>query len=142
MVERMPLTLDAFRSPTTRLTLEHVARATHLPRSTALRILVQLVKLSWLEHTSFGYALGSRSLKLGDAGDRGSNDLRAAAAPKLHELLVRPGLVVPLAVLDEGQVSSLDKMGGRFAAPVPSRGGGRAPAPPPPLGQATTRRRR
>ncbi|HEY9564186.1 MAG TPA: IclR family transcriptional regulator [Nocardioides sp.] len=136
MVERMTLILDAFRGPTTRLTLEQVARATHLPRSTAHRILDQLVKLSWLEHTSFGYALGSRSLKLGDAGDRGSNDLRAAAAPKLHELMVRTGLVVHLAVLDEGQVSYLDKMGGRFAASVPSRVGGRAPAHSTALGKA------
>src|SRR3546814_16751343 len=87
MVERMTLILDAFRGPTTRLTLEQVARATHLPRSTAHRILDQLVKLSWLEHTSFGYALGSRSLKLGDAGARGSNDMRAAAAPKSPQLL-------------------------------------------------------
>src|SRR3546814_14751481 len=113
MVERMTLILDAFRGPTTRLTLEQVARATHLPRSTAHRILDQLVKLSWLEHTSFGYALGSRSLKLGDAGDRGSNDLRAADAPKLHELMVRTGLVVHLAVLDGGQASYLDQKYGR-----------------------------
>ncbi|WP_067440173.1 IclR family transcriptional regulator [Nocardioides jensenii] len=136
MVERMTLILDAFRGPTTRLTLEQVARATHLPRSTAHRILDQLVKLSWLEHTAFGYALGSRSLKLGDAGDRGSSDLRAEAAPMLHDLMVRTGLVVHLAVLDEGQVHYLDKMGGRFAGAVPSRVGGRAPAHSTALGKA------
>lgn len=136
MVERMTLILDAFRGPTTRLTLEQVARATHLPRSTAHRILDQLVKLAWLDHTNFGYALGSRSLNLGDAGDRGSNDLRAAAAPMLHELMVATGLVVHLAVLDQGQVHYLDKMGGRFASSVPSRVGGRAPAHSTALGKA------
>ncbi|MDT0203201.1 IclR family transcriptional regulator [Nocardioides sp. AE5] len=136
MVERMTLILDAFRGPTTRLTLEQVARVTHLPRSTAHRILDQLVKLAWLEHTSFGYALGSRSLKLGDAGDRGANDLRAEAAPMLHDLMVRTGLVVHLAVLDGDQVHYLDKLGGRFAGAVPSRVGGRAPSHSTALGKA------
>src|SRR3546814_14453043 len=119
MVERMTLILDAFRGPTTRLTLEQVAPATHLPRSTAHRILDQPVKLSWLEHTSFGYALGSRSLKLGDAGARGSNDLRAAAAPKLHELMVLTGLVVQLAVLDAGPSTSRDTSCGPLPASTP-----------------------
>src|SRR3546814_13682542 len=50
--------------------------------------------------------------------------------------MVRTGLVVHLAVLDEGQVSYLDKMGGRFAASVPSRVGGRAPAHSTALGKA------
>lgn len=136
MVERMTLILDAFQGPTTRLTLEQVARFTHLPRSTAHRILDQLVKLAWLEHSPFGYALGSRSLKLGDAGDRVSSDLRAEAAPMLHDLMVRTGLVVHLAVLDDGEVSYLDKMGGRFAGAVPSRVGGRAPAHSTALGKA------
>ncbi|KRF21195.1 IclR family transcriptional regulator [Nocardioides sp. Soil797] len=136
MVERMTLILDAFHATTTRLTLEQVARATHLPRSTAHRILDQLVKLAWLEHTPFGYGLGSRSLKLGDAGDRRSSDLRAEAAPMLHELMVRTGLVVHLAVLDDGEVSYLDKVGGRFAGSVPSRVGGRAPAHSTALGKA------
>src|SRR5690606_33772383 len=76
------------------------------------------------------------SLKLGDAGDRGTNDLRAEAAPMLHDLMVRTGLVVHLAVLDEGQVHYLDKMGGRFAGGVPSRVGGRAPAHSTALGKA------
>lgn len=136
MVERMTLILDAFRGPTSRLTLEQVARITHLPRSTAHRILDQLVTLAWLERTSFGYALGSRSLKLGDAGERIRDDLRAEAAPMLHDLMVRTGMVVHLAVLDEGQVLYLDKMGGRFAGSVPSRVGGRAPAHSTALGKA------
>ncbi|KQY50942.1 MULTISPECIES: IclR family transcriptional regulator [unclassified Nocardioides] len=136
MVERMTLILDAFTGPTTRLTLEQIARATHLPRSTAHRILDQLVKLAWLDHTSFGYALGSRSLTLGATGDRGINDLRTEAAPMLHDLMVRTGLVVHLAVLDQGQVHYLDKMGGRFAGAVPSRVGGRAPAHSTALGKA------
>jgi DNA-binding IclR family transcriptional regulator len=135
MVERMTLILDAFESPSTRLTLEQVARATHLPRSTAHRILDQLVRLEWLSHSSFGYALGTRSLGLG--GNAGGHlELREAAAGALHDLQIRTGLVVHLAVLDGPEVRYLDKVGGRFAAAVPSRVGGRAPAHCTALGKA------
>lgn len=127
MVERMTLIIDAFDSPTARLTLEQVAQITHLPRSTAHRILDQLVRLAWLTHSSFGYCLGTRSLELG--GSSGNHlELREAAASTLHELQLRTGLVAHLAVLDGANVRYLDKVGGRFATVVPSRVGGRAPA--------------
>lgn len=135
MVERMTLILDAFPQRTSRLTLEDVARATHLPRSTAHRILDQLVKLQWVQHTSFGYSLGRRSLQLGGASDDAS-DLRSAASPHLHTLMLRTGMTVHLAILDEGQVHYLDKIGGRFATTVPSRVGGYAPAHSTALGKS------
>jgi DNA-binding IclR family transcriptional regulator len=135
MVERMTLILDAFDGRSSRLTLEDVARRTHLPRSTAHRILDQLVRLSWLEHTSFGYRLGQRALGLGGR-DGGYEEIRVAAAPLLHELHIRTGMVVHLAVLDGADVYYLDKVGGRFAAAVPSRVGGRAPAHSTALGKS------
>lgn len=135
MVERMTLILDAFDGRSTRLTLEDVARRTHLPRSTAHRILDQLVRLSWLEHTPFGYRLGQRALGLGGR-DGGFEEIRVAAAPLLHGLQIRTGMVVHLAVLDGADVYYLDKVGGRFAAAVPSRVGGRAPAHSTALGKA------
>ena len=128
MVERMTLILDAFDGRNARLTLEEVARHTHLPRSTAHRILDQLVKLAWLEHTPNGYALGRRSLTLGGGDDLGHGELRASAAPWLHDLGMRTGLVVHLAVLDGASVRYLDKVGGRSATSVPSRVGGLMPA--------------
>lgn len=134
MVERMTLILDAFPQRTSRLTLEDVARATHLPRSTAHRILDQLVKLQWVEHTSFGYSLGRRSLRLGGGNDE--SDLRSAASPFLHALMLRTGMTVHLATLGEGQVHYLDKIGGRFATSVPSRVGGHAPAHSTALGKS------
>ena len=124
MVERMTLILDAFDGPTTRLTLEEVACRTMLPRSTAHRILDQLVRLEWVDHASFGYGLGRRALGLG-GGDGGRSQIRAAAAPLLHELQLRTAMVVHLAVLDGGDCVFLDKVGGRFAASLPSRVGGR-----------------
>jgi DNA-binding IclR family transcriptional regulator len=135
MVERMTLILDAFEGRSTRLTLEDVARRTHLPRSTAHRILDQLVRLSWLEHTAFGYRLGQRALGLGGR-DGGFEEIRVAAAPLLHELQIKTGMVVHLAVLEGANVYYLDKVGGRFAGAVPSRVGGRAPAHCTALGKA------
>lgn len=127
MVERMTRILDAFEDRSTRLTLVEVSRRTQLPRSTVHRILDQLVRLTWLEHTSSGYSLGCRSRQLG-GGDGGRAELRAAAAPLLHELHLRTGLVAHLAVLDGADVEYLDKVGGAFALRVPSRVGGRMPS--------------
>lgn len=126
MVERMTLIMERFTDREARLTLEDIARSTGLPRSTAHRILDQLVRLQWLEHSAAGYGLGRRSLLLGGRG--GDEDLRAAASPHLHELLLRTGAVVHLAILEGARVRYLDKLGGRFAASVPSRVGATAPA--------------
>ncbi|UNT00519.1 IclR family transcriptional regulator [Streptomyces tubbatahanensis] len=134
MVERMTLIMDAFEGRTTRLSLEDVARRTHLPRSTAHRILDQLVRLRWLEHTPHGYGLGRRALGLG--GDGTHNEIREAAAGRLHHMQIQTGMVVHLAVLDGAQIRYLDKIGGRFATSVPSCVGGRAPAHSTALGKA------
>ncbi|PVX59722.1 IclR family transcriptional regulator [Rhodococcus globerulus] len=123
MIERMTLILDAFDGRAARLTLEEVACRTQLPRSTVHRILEQLVKLDWVDHASFGYHLGRRARGIG--GDGGHSQIREAAAPVLHELHLQTGMVVHLSVLDGRETLYLDKVGGRFAATLPSRVGGR-----------------
>jgi DNA-binding IclR family transcriptional regulator len=128
MVERMTAIMDAFDGPTLRLTLEEVAERTGLPRSTTHRILDQLVQLGWVARTDRGYGLGPRALGLGRPATDTGVELRHAAAPRLHELQVRTGLVVHLSVLDGTDIVYLDKLGGRAAAAVPSRVGARAPA--------------
>jgi len=135
MVERMTLIMDCFEGSNTRLLLEEISRRTGLPRSTAHRILDQLVRLQWVEHTRAGYLLGRRVRTWG-ARESGHADLRAAAAPWLHDLAVKTDLVVHLAVLDETSVEYLDKVGGRHAAAVASRVGGQAPAHCTALGKA------
>lgn len=135
MVERLTLILDAFEGPATRLSLEDVARCTLLPRSTAHRILDQLVRTRWLEHTESGYRLGRRALVLGGR-DGGHGEIRATAAPLLHEIQINTGMVVHLAVPDGAEVYYLDKLGGRGAMAVPSRVGGSAPAHSTGLGKA------
>lgn len=135
MVERMTLILDAFNAPGTCLTLEGISRRTGLPRSTAHRILEQLVRVEWLAHTPDGYVLGARSLRLG-SGVRNETMLREAAAPRLQELHLRTGLVVQLGVLQSGDVYYLDKIGFRANLEIPSGVGVRLPAHRTALGKA------
>lgn len=127
MVERMTVIMETFSAPMSRLTLEEMQDATGLPRSTAHRILNQLIALDWVRHTSAGYALGGRALGLG-RDHAPEMDLRSAAAESLHALHLDTGLVVHLGMLDGPDVHILDKVGGAFAARVPSRVGGRVPA--------------
>lgn len=122
MVERMTLIVDSFESRFTLLNLEQIACRTHLPRSTAHRILDQLVRVGWLEHTPAGYCLGRRALGLGGQ-DGAHGEIRSAAADTLHELHLRTGMVVHLAVLDGSEELYLDKIGGRFASVLQSKVG-------------------
>lgn len=135
MVERMTLILDAFDGPGSHLILEEVARRTGLPRSTAHRILDQLVQLGWLQHGKGSYTLGPRVLGLA-APERDVDELRYAAAPVVQDLALRSGLVVHLAVLDGGLIRYLDKVGGRRAVDIPSRVGAAMPAHATALGKA------
>lgn len=135
MVERMTLILDLFDRPHRHLMLDDVVQRTQLPRSTAHRILEQLARMRWLDHSTAGYRLGARSLGLGGR-EVGRSALRVAAAPVLHELAMRTELVVHLGVLDGTTVYYLDKVGGQAAVEVPSRVGGRAPAHCTALGKA------
>ncbi|MCW2767270.1 MAG: putative transcriptional regulator, IclR family [Nocardioides sp.] len=135
MLGRATLILDAFDAPDRRLTLGQVALRTRLPRSTAHRILDQLIRLDWVAHTDLGYVLGRRVRSWAGA-DRGHGELRAAAAPVLHDLLLASGGVVHLGVLDQGDVVLLDKLGGRSASAVPTRVGGRSAAHRVALGRA------
>ncbi|WP_430331220.1 IclR family transcriptional regulator [Rhodococcus sp. ACT016] len=125
MLERMTLILDTFQGGSTALTNAEIVGRTQLPRSTVHRILEQLVRSGWVVHTSFGYRLGSRAGRLGGGSN---NEIRSAAAPLLHDLHLRTGMIVHLAVLDGSDSLCLDKVGGRFATSLPSRVGGRSPA--------------
>lgn len=125
MVERMTLILDIFEQRSTRLSLVEICARSGLPRSTAHRILEQLVKLHWLEHTPSGYCLGRRALGLGGHDGR-HGEIRAAAAEHLHELQLRTGMVVHLAALEGADEVFLDKLGGPFARTLESHVGRRS----------------
>lgn len=127
MVTRMTAILDTFDTSYRCRSLQDISELTGLPRSTAHRILDQLVRLGWVEHSVAGYQLGWRANHLSSRADDEAR-LREAAAPHIHELAVCSQLVVHLAVLHGPLIRYLDKVGGAGARSVPSRVGGSLPA--------------
>lgn len=127
MVSRMTMIMEAFELNDARLLLDEITARAGLPRSTTHRILDQLVQLGWLEHATDGYSMGWRSLKY-RSNDSIINRIRTEAAPLLHELQIRTGKVVHLAVLEGANIRYLDKLGGPTAVSIPSRVGGVNPA--------------
>ncbi|MGW4352034.1 IclR family transcriptional regulator [Nocardia sp. NPDC004582] len=123
VIERMSAILDAFDSGRECLRLEDITDRTGLPRSTAFRLASQLTELQWLVHDEQGYRLGARTRRLARITD--FEDIRAAASAALSELHVATGAVAHLAVLEGNTVHYLDKVGGPFAASIPSRVGAR-----------------
>jgi DNA-binding IclR family transcriptional regulator len=127
MIERMTLVLDAFDGGSPWLTLQQLTERSGLPRSTAHRILDQLVRLRWLDHVGGGYRLGLRALELGGLAVA-HNELREATAPLLHDLHVRTSATVHLGVLDHLDVVWLDRVSGGSTGGIAARTGGRTPA--------------
>lgn len=128
VAERLTQILDVFAAGPETILLEDIIRITELPRSTAFRLLQQLVQLGWLRHTAPGYRLGKRSLMLGTSGASPHDALRAAAATALSRVHIATGAVAHLAVLDGPTVRFLDKNGGPYAESVPSHIGKKLPA--------------
>ncbi|BCN67447.1 hypothetical protein RE943_09200 [Prescottella equi] len=126
MAERITLILDQFDGAGTRLTAEDLVQLTSIPRSTTHRILDQLTQLNWLRHNRTGYRLGWRAIALGRSNER--DELRAAAAPHLHQLHLHTRMITHLSVLDGRDVVWLDKLGGRCADTIATRVGGRSRA--------------
>jgi len=124
VVERVTLVMDVFGAHRHSAWLEEVADQTGLPRSTAFRILRQLVELGWLEHGPEGFRLGKRLQELhGCTVDY--TDIRAAASTVLTDLNLKTGAVCHLGVLEGSFVHYLDKVGGAATYSVPSRVGAR-----------------
>lgn len=127
LLEKAAKVLNAFQSAQPRLTLTEVVQRSGLPRSSAHRILDQLVQLRWLEREGRDYRLGMSMLELGALASH-HNRLRRAALPHLHALHETTGHLVHLTVLDGAEVVYLERIGGSDDSGVPSRVGGRQPA--------------
>ncbi|MFD6882609.1 MULTISPECIES: IclR family transcriptional regulator [unclassified Rhodococcus (in: high G+C Gram-positive bacteria)] len=133
VVDRVAGLLDAFQT-NNKLTLSELSSRTGLPRSSAHRLLTQLMEFGWVRREGHSYALGRTIFEWGALAQH-HDGLHRAAHPVLHELHAVTGLVVHLAVLDGSEVRYLDKVG-RESVPVPSRIGGRQPAFRTALGKA------
>ncbi|MFT4124684.1 MAG: IclR family transcriptional regulator [Gordonia sp. (in: high G+C Gram-positive bacteria)] len=118
----MTLILSVFDKASVRLTLEEVAAATHLPRSTTHRILEQLVHHHWVVHAQGHYGLGSRALSLA-AKSIAQDRVRTAAAAVLHRLALHSQTEIQLGTLHGHHVHLVDT----FGRPTPG-------TTPPPVG--------
>ncbi|MFI8823116.1 IclR family transcriptional regulator [Streptomyces sp. NPDC053431] len=132
LLDKAARVLAAFEGAEPRLSLTEVIRRSGVPRSSAHRILDQLVRLRWLDREGRDYRMGVRMLELGALAAH-HNRLRRAALPHLHALHESTGHLVHLSVLDGGVdgvdgVLCLERIGGSEDSAVPSRAGGRLPA--------------
>lgn len=125
MIDRVASLLEAFVGQRP-MTLADIARRSHLPRSSAHRILQRLVELGWVERHGFEYALGIRMFEFGSqvVRQRSVNDVAMAVMTALHR---RTGLTAHLSLLSGAEILHLNRVG---ASPNPGRQwavGGRQP---------------
>lgn len=127
MVDRVVLIFEVFERSGGHLRLGQIASRTGLPRSSVHRILQQLVDARWLHRDGTEYTMGLRVFELGSLVAHRSR-ISTVARPLLHDLGSASAFAVHLAILDRHDVLYLEKVGGDFAAALPSRVGGRLPA--------------
>src|SRR5260370_27974573 len=127
MTDRVVAVLDMLEGSAKALPLGEISVRSGLPRSSAHRILQQLVSARWVEHRDDGYALGLRMFEIGSLVVHHGR-ITDVARPFMQQLCGRTGHVVHLAVLDKRAVVHLEKVGGTLASSLPSRIGGRLPA--------------
>ncbi|AHH19252.1 putative transcriptional regulator [Nocardia nova SH22a] len=116
MIDRVASLLEALVGQRP-MTLADIARRSHLPRSSAHRILQRLVELGWVERHGFEYVLGIRMFEFGSQvmRQRSVNDIAMTVMTGLHR---RTGLTAHLSLLSGGEVLHLDRVG---AWPNPGR---------------------
>ncbi|WP_026061712.1 IclR family transcriptional regulator [Rhodococcus rhodochrous] len=110
VMDRLDLLLEPFRD-TDGLTLTELCRRTGFPRSSAHRMLLQLVRVGWMRRSGTTYHLGPKIVELGalaQAHDR----IHSAALRSMYALHRETGLAVHLTVLDNDQVVYLEKVSG------------------------------
>ena len=102
--------LDALLESRTPLSLEKICAYTGLPKSTAFRVVVNLLQGSYLTETENGYWLGLKMLRFGALVEE-KLDLTQQARPFLLELRDHADETVHLAVLDDDlRVIYLEKL--------------------------------
>lgn len=109
--------------------VSEVARALHVPKSSAYALMFSLYRAGLLRKTHGSrYRLGWRILAMNRVLLE-TTEFRAEALPIMQDLVARFGETVHLAVLDEGQVVYVEKLEGTRAVRVAvSRVGMRLPA--------------
>ena len=127
VLARAAAVLDAFGADTPELGVSELARRSGLAKSTAHRMVGELVRLGWLEQTGAKVRLGLRLFELGQLVPR-QRALKDAALPFMEDLREATSSNVHLAVLEGIEVVYVEILRVRDSQPLPSRVGGRLPA--------------
>ncbi|MEU6658820.1 IclR family transcriptional regulator [Streptomyces sp. NPDC046821] len=127
LLEKAEQVLGAFDRAHPRLSLTEIIRRSGLSRSSAHRILDQLVRLRWLERDGREYHMGMRLLEHGGLAAH-HNRLLRAAQPRLDALHEATGKLVQLFVLDGTDVVCLERVGSLDDRALPAHVGARLPA--------------
>ncbi|MGE5554614.1 MAG: IclR family transcriptional regulator [Betaproteobacteria bacterium] len=121
--------LSAFSTEQPSLTLAQIAAQTHLPKTTAHRLLVNLSRLGFVAphpQQENLYTLGPRLLELGGVA-LASFDLRQALAPHLDELQRNVRHTVLVAILVDDHLLYIDRRESHYSLAVTSQIGSRRP---------------
>jgi IclR family transcriptional regulator, acetate operon repressor len=127
VLSRAAAVLDAFGADTAELGVSELARRTGLAKSTAHRLVGELVRLGWLEQAGPRVRLGLHLFELGQLVPR-QRALKEAALPFMEDLREATGSNVHLAVLEGLEVVYVEILRVRDRQALPSRVGGRLPA--------------
>jgi len=117
--------LDLYSSVDQVLTISEMARRSGIPKSTAHRLVLDLIAWGALERRANGLALGIRLFELGSLVPS-SNKLRELALPFAHNLNEVTKLTSNLAIREGDEVLYIEKITTRTLKVPHSRVGGRA----------------
>ena len=116
--------LDAFSPETPELSIRELARRSGVARSTAHRLVGELLEWGALERTTAGVRLGMKLFELGSLAPAPVT-LRDAALPFAHHLHEVTQLTVNVAIRSGGDIVYLEKITSRSLRVPHSRQGGR-----------------
>lgn len=134
VLDRLLAILDAVRAARGPATVTDIALATGIPKSTASRMIADLVARGYLARDESGVRIGIRFFSLG-ARAVTPRRLESAARPVLAELFHLTGEHLNVAVCDGDHMLSVVSVRGRLT-PAPSRAGVRVPSATTALGKA------
>ncbi|BDZ65363.1 IclR family transcriptional regulator [Agromyces mangrovi Wang et al. 2018] len=134
VLDRMIAILEVVRASDGSTTITSVARETGIPKSTASRLVGELVRQRYLCRSDHGIGIGLRLFELGARAAR-PRRLSTAALPVLAHLFNATGEHLNLAVPEGPHMVSVLAVRGRLQ-PAPSRPGVRVPAATTALGKA------
>src|SRR4051812_2019849 len=126
MLDKAALLLDTFYPTGGSFRLAELVVRTGLSKTTAYRLVGNLVELGYLERSQEHYRLGNRLFELGSLVSR-RLDLRETALPFLQDLFESTRQTVHFGVRDGFDVVYVERIHGHDSLALPSRIGGRLP---------------